>query len=88
MQTGLSRTAAGALKGRSWLDTPGEERVDHDDLLCDHLDMTVTPAGTAAKDAVYRQALAALPVALDAVDRATLTAWLADVNAQDPNRPA
>lgn len=35
--------------------------------------MTVTPTGMAAKDAVYRQSIAALIVALDAVDRATLT---------------
>jgi hypothetical protein len=88
MQTGLSRAAAGALAGRSWEDTPGDERVNHDDLLREHLDMTVTPTGMAAKDAVYRQALAALLVALDAVDRATLTAWLADINAQNPTRPA
>ena len=88
MQTGLGRAAAGALAGRSWNDTPSDERINHDDLLREHLDMTVTPTGTAAKDAVYRQALASLLVALDAVDRATLTVWLADINAQDPNRPA
>lgn len=88
MQTGLARAAAGALGGRSWLDTPGDERANHADVLREQLDMTVTPTGTAAKDAVYRQSLAALLVALDAVDRATLTTWLADINAQDPNRPA
>ncbi|MGW5696830.1 hypothetical protein ACWEWX_39915 [Streptomyces asiaticus] len=88
MQTGLARAAAGALQGRSWLDTPGDERANHADVLHEQLDMTVTPTGMAAKDAVYRQSLAALLVALDAVDRATLTAWLADINAQDPDRPA
>jgi len=85
MQTGL-RAAFGALTSRSWLDTPGDDRPA--DILGEHLEMTVTPAGMAAKDALYRQALAALVVALDAVDRATLTAWMADVNAQDPNRRA
>ncbi|CAL9668774.1 hypothetical protein SUDANB145_07304 (plasmid) [Streptomyces sp. enrichment culture] len=88
MQTGLARAAAGALSGRAWNNTPGDERPNHDDLLRDHLDMTATPTGMAAKDAVYRQSLAALLVALDAVDRATLTVWLADINAKDPNRPA
>lgn len=88
MQTGLVRAATGALAGRSWIDTPGEERANHDDGLREQLDMTVTPSGMAAKDAVYRQSLAALVVALDAVDRATLTVWLADINGQDPDRPA
>ncbi|MFD8516551.1 hypothetical protein ACFV27_37105 [Streptomyces antimycoticus] len=88
MQTGLARAAAGALNGRSWLDTPGDERASHGDVLHEQLDMTVTPAGMAAKDAVYRQSLAALLVALEAVDRATLTVWLADISAKDPNRPA
>lgn len=86
MQTGLQRAAFGALTGRSWLDTPGDDRPDN--VLGDHLEMTVTPAGMAARDAVYRQSLAALVVALDAVDRATLTTWLADINAQDPERKA
>ncbi|WP_371794071.1 hypothetical protein [Streptomyces sp. NBC_01718] len=88
MQTGLGRAVWGVLKGRSWLDTPGDERFDHADFLRGQLDMTVIPAGMAAKDAVYRQSLAALLIALDAVDRAALTAWLADVNAKDPDRPA
>ena len=88
MQTGLSRAAWGALNGQCWEDTPGDKHVDYDDLLREHLDMTVTPTGMAAKDAVYRQSLAALLVALDAVDRATLTVWLADINAKDPDRPA
>lgn len=86
MQVGLQRAAFGALTGTSWLDTPGGDRPA--DVLGEHLEMTVTPAGTTARDAVYRQALAALLVALDAVDRATLTAWLADVNVRDPDREA
>ncbi|MGO4427238.1 hypothetical protein AB4Z54_53165, partial [Streptomyces sp. MCAF7] len=86
MQTGLQRAAFGALTGRSWLDTPGGERPG--DIVGNHLEMTITPAGMTARDAVYRQSLAALVVALDAVDRATLTAWLADINAQDPGRKA
>lgn len=86
MQTGLQRAAYGALTGRSWLDTPGDDRPHN--ILGDHLEMTVTPAGMAAKDAVYRQSLAALLVALDAADRATLTVWLAEISAQDPDRPA
>lgn len=86
MQTGLQRAAYGALTGRSWLDTPAVERPG--DVIGEHLEMTVTPAGMTARDAVYRQSLATLVVALDAVDRATLTTWLADVNAQDPDRPA
>ncbi|MFI7096739.1 hypothetical protein [Streptomyces lydicus] len=88
MQTGLSRAAWGALQGRSWIDTPGGERPNYQDLLREHLDMTCTPPGITAKDAVYRQSLAALLVALDAVDRATLTTWIAEISAQDPNRPA
>ncbi|MCX4911913.1 hypothetical protein [Streptomyces sp. NBC_00878] len=88
MQTGLGRAASGALSGRSWIDTPGEERPNHDGLLREQLDMTATPSGMSAKDAVYRQSLAALLIALDAADRATLTVWLADINAQDPDRLA
>ncbi|MGW4028227.1 hypothetical protein ACWEFL_02725 [Streptomyces sp. NPDC004838] len=88
MQTGVARAAAGALTGRSWLDTPGSERPDHADFLHEHLDMTVTPAGMTARDAVYRQSLAALITALDAVDRATLTVWLADIAQADPDRRA
>ncbi len=86
MQTGLGRAAYGALTGRSWLDTPGDDRPYN--ILGDHLEMTVTPAGTTAKDATYRQSLATLLVALDAVDRATLTVWLAQIAAQDPDRTA
>ncbi|MFC8237277.1 hypothetical protein [Streptomyces sp. NPDC057284] len=88
MQTGLGRAVWGVLKGRSWLDTPGDERFDHADFLRGQLDMTVIPAGMTAKDAVYRQSLAAPLVALDAVDHAALSAWLVGVNAKDPDRPA
>uniref|UniRef100_UPI002F919095 hypothetical protein n=1 Tax=Streptomyces virginiae TaxID=1961 RepID=UPI002F919095 len=88
MQTGLGRAAWGALTGRSWLDTPADETPNVPDILSQHLEMTVTPAGTTAKDATYRQSLAALLVALDAVDRATLTVWLAQTAAQDPDRRA
>ncbi|MFF6860308.1 hypothetical protein ACFY9H_33625 [Streptomyces bacillaris] len=86
MQTGLTRAAFGAVTGRSWIDTPGDERPR--DVLGDHLEMTVIPAGTSARDAVHRQALAALVAALDAADRAALTAWLAEVNRVDPDRQA
>ncbi|MEU8765010.1 hypothetical protein [Streptomyces sp. NPDC048659] len=88
MHTGLGRAAFGALNGRSWLDTPGDERLAAAEILGDHLEMTVTPAGTKAKDATFRQSLAALQAALDAVDRATLTVWLAQIAAQDPDRLA
>ncbi|MFH8387720.1 hypothetical protein ACH4E7_43745 [Kitasatospora sp. NPDC018058] len=88
MQTGLGRAAWGALTGRSWLDTPGDERPNVPTILSEHLEMTVTPAGMTATDATLRQSLATLLVALDAVDRATLTTWLAQVAAQDPNRTA
>ncbi|MFF3061452.1 hypothetical protein [Streptomyces sp. NPDC057909] len=77
-----------AIKGRSWLDTPRDERFDHADVLREQLDMTAIPAGMAAKDAVYRQSLAALFIALNAVERVTLTAWLADINAKGPGRLA
>lgn len=86
MQTGLQRAAYGALTGRSWLDIPVDDRPA--DILGKHLEMTATPAGMAARDAVFRQALATLVAALDAVDRATLTAWLADINAKDSDRRA
>lgn len=83
MHTGLSRAVWGVLTGRPWIDTPGTERRGYADVL-HAVDMTVTPAGLHAKDATYRQSLAALFVALDAVDRATLTVWLADTAAADP----
>lgn len=87
MQTGLGRAAWGALNSCAWEDAPGDQRPDHDGLLR-MLDMTVTPVGTVAQGAVYRQALAALLGALNAVDRATLTAWLADISIHGPHRPA
>lgn len=86
MHTGILRAAHGALTGRSWLDTPGDERSA--DIVADHLEMTVTPAGTPAKDATLRQALAVLATTLDSADRATLTAWLAEIAAADPHRTA
>jgi hypothetical protein len=84
VRTGLAFAAWGAVRGRAWRDTPVDERPDPDALLRD-LEMTTVPPGTPAKDAVYRQSLAALLVALDAVDRTALTAWLANINAQDPD---
>jgi hypothetical protein len=86
MHTGVLRAAHGALTGRSWLDTPGDERPA--DIVAEHLEMTVTPAGMLAKDAALRQSLAVLVAALDATDRATLTAWLAEIAATDPHRTA
>lgn len=86
MRTGLERAALGALTGRPWDAIPIADRPD--DIRGDYLEMTVTQAGMAARDAVYRQALAALVVSLDAVGRAALTAWLANHNAADPDRRA
>jgi hypothetical protein len=83
MSTGLSRASYGALEGRPWL----SERPDPDDVAS-MLNMTVAPAGMAAKDAMYRQALDALQAALDAADRASLAAWLAHVTMKDPDRKA
>lgn len=83
MRTGLTRAAFGAVTGLSWIDTPSGQRSG--DVLGEHLEMTVTPAGTAAREAVHRQALATLVAALDAVDRATLTVWLAEVNRVNPD---
>ncbi|MFD5468237.1 hypothetical protein ACFWIQ_36325 [Kitasatospora sp. NPDC127059] len=88
MQTGLGRAAWGALTGRAWLDTPADDRPNVPTIVDEHLEMTVTPAGTTAADAAFRQSLATLLAALDAVDRATLTAWLAQIAAQDPARTA
>ncbi|WP_327419719.1 hypothetical protein [Streptomyces sp. NBC_01233] len=88
MQSGLGRAAWGALTGRSWIDTPATERQNVPDIISDHLEMTVTPAGTTAKDATYRQSLATLLGALEAVDRATLTVWLAQAAVHDPDQRA
>ncbi|MFI1535542.1 hypothetical protein [Streptomyces anandii] len=89
MQTALTRAAWGALNGRAWIAPPaeGEARPNGDEIL-HSLDMTVTPPGTTAKDAAFRQSLASLLAALDAVDRAVLTAWLAHLTARDPERRA
>jgi hypothetical protein len=89
MRVGLSRAAWGALNERPWIKTPaeGQSRPNDEDIL-HALNMTVTPAGTAAKDATLRNSLATLLVALDAVDHAALTVWLARVNAEDPDRTA
>ena len=87
MRVGLSRAAWGALNGRAWLAPPaeGESRPSDEDIL-GALDMTVTPAGTTAKDATLRNSLVTLLAALDAADHAALTVWLARVNAQDPEK--
>ncbi|MFJ8006106.1 hypothetical protein [Streptomyces fagopyri] len=89
IRVAISRAAWGALNGRAWITEPaeGESRPTDDEVL-QLLDMTVTPPGTTARDAVYRQSLATLITALDAVDSAALGAWLAHVNAENPNRPA
>jgi hypothetical protein len=89
MRVGLSRAAWGALNGQPWIKTPaeGESRPNDEDIL-HALDMTVTPAGTTAKDATLRHSLAALLTALDAADHAALTVWLARVASEDPNRTA
>lgn len=89
MRVGLSRAAWGALNNRAWDQEPGEGQTrPTDEEILDSLNMTVTPAGTPAKDATLRQSLATLIACLDAADHASLTAWLAHVTAQDPNRPA
>lgn len=89
MRVGLSRAAWGALNGQPWLKPPaeGESRPNDEDILR-ALDMSVTPAGTTAKEATLRHSLATLLAALDAADHAALTVWLAKVNEQDPNRTA
>lgn len=89
MRVGLSRAAWGALNGRPWIKAPaeGESRPNDEDILS-ALNMTVTPVGTTAKDAVLRNSLATLLAALDAADHAALTVWLARVSAEDPNRLA
>ncbi|MFJ8746700.1 hypothetical protein ACIRL2_46095 [Embleya sp. NPDC127516] len=84
VRTGLAFAAWGALGRRAWRDTPVDERPDPDVLLRG-LETTTVPPGTPARDAVYRQSLAALLVTLDAADRAALTAWLAGINAHDPD---
>lgn len=89
MRVGLSRAAWGALNGRAWDAIPGEgESRPTDTEILASLDMTVTPSGTSTKDATLRQSLATLITALDAVDHAALTAWLAHVTATDPDRLA
>lgn len=89
MRVGLSRAAYGALTGTAWVKPPpeGQQRPDDEDIMA-LLDMNVTPAGITAKDALLRQSLATLITALDAVDHAGLTVWLAKVNTQDPDRTA
>lgn len=88
MRTGLARAAWGALHGRAWGDA-GDVRVrPNAEEILHQLRMSAVPAGMTAKEATHRQALAALLAALDAVDEAALTVWLAHVNSQDPNRQA
>jgi hypothetical protein len=87
LETGLARGTWGVLAGRSWLDTPGDQRPNTEALL-ELVDMGVTPAGMSARAALYRQSLATLLAALDATDRAALAAWLAHVNDQDPDKTA
>jgi hypothetical protein len=89
MRVGLSRAAWGTLNGRALATVPaeGESRPNDEDIL-HALDMTVTPVGTAAKDATLRNSLVTLLAALDAADHAALTVWLARVNAEDPDRTA
>jgi hypothetical protein len=89
MRVGLSRAAWGALNNRAWDEEPaeGETRPNDEDILRS-LDMTVTPAGTPAKAAALRNSLASLIAALDTVDHAALTAWLAHITAHDPDRSA
>ncbi|MFF8840488.1 hypothetical protein [Streptomyces sp. NPDC015130] len=88
MRTGLLRAASGALQGQAWNDMRFEEKPLLERDIPAAFNMTVTPSGTMAKDAVYRQSIGTLLAALDAVDQATLTAWLAQVNAADPDRKA
>ncbi len=83
MHTGVQRAALGTLTGTSWVSQfPISEDADVD------LNMTVTPSGMTAKDALYRQAIDTLLAALEAADRAALGAWLADVNRRNPERTA
>ncbi|MDT0435636.1 MULTISPECIES: hypothetical protein [Streptomyces] len=89
MRTGLARAAWGALRGRAWSADPvdGQARPSAEDVL-GSLRMRITPAGMTAKEAAMRQSLATLLAALDAVDEATLTVWLARISASDPYRTA
>ncbi|MFG3043561.1 hypothetical protein ACGFZR_01360 [Streptomyces sp. NPDC048241] len=72
-----------------WGDDPGNDcaRPNAEDVL-DSLRMGVVPPGMMAKEATYRHALATLRGALATADEAALTAWLASVSAENPNRPA
>lgn len=88
MGTGLARAAWGAENGQAWIDRSGGDQPPNAVEIAASLNMTVTPAGTMAKDATLRQALAGLLAALEAVDQAALTAWLAHVAAQEPTRTA
>ncbi|GGU11425.1 hypothetical protein [Streptomyces lateritius] len=87
MHTGLTRAAWGALQGQAWGERAIEEQPLSEDIL-EAFSMTITPSGMAAKDAVYRQSIGTLLATLEAVDQATLTAWLAQINAADPDRKA
>lgn len=87
MHTGLARAAWGALQGQAWGERALAEQPLKEDIL-EAFSMTVTPSGMAAKDATYRQAVGSLLAALETVDHATLTVWLAQISAADPNRPA
>lgn len=88
MYTGLARAAWGAENEQAWIDRSNRQQPPNAVEIAASLNMTITPAGTTAKDATFRQALAGLLAALEAVDQAALTAWLAHVAAQDPTRTA
>ncbi|MFK0288325.1 hypothetical protein ACIQVL_48815 [Streptomyces sp. NPDC090499] len=88
MGTGLARGYWGATNGQAWVDRANGVKPPTAREIAESLDMTVTPPGTTALHATYRQSLAGLLAALEAVDKAALTAWLAHVAVLDPNRTA
>lgn len=87
IDTGLGRAAWGAVGGLCWADAPADERLSAMDML-ETLDMTITPAGMTARDALFRQSLAALHAVLRAADGAALTAWIAHINDLNPDKVA
>jgi hypothetical protein len=90
MGTGLARGYWGATNAQAWIDGHRSDGVKPLSAaeIAESLDMTVTPPGITALHATYRQALAGLLAALEAVDQAALTAWLAHVAVLDPDRRA
>lgn len=88
MGTGLARGYWGATNGQAWIDRSNGVKPPTAAEITESLDMTATPPGITALHATYRQSLAGLLAALEAVDKAALAAWLAHVAVVAPNRTA